>query len=137
MLNIPTFQDMNEDTDASLASLNVDICDTLRHLIHRESLKKCPKVPARDAQQQVFNKAGGVISGGSCSLNDLKRQFPSCTCSSPAVFHPQDGTGNCNFGATKADRTVWCYIDPNTNCPDSRRSSFLQGRSWSRFACIT
>jgi len=64
-----------------------------------------------------------------------------CNCMSPATYSDQ-GRGNCNLGATRADLKVWCYVDdsngdPATVCPDSKISKSKPGYYWSRFACIT
>jgi len=74
---------------------------------------------------------------GSCDPS----KWSKCTCLSPAEF-TDDGRGNCNLGAIKADTQVWCYVedshgDPAKLCPDSKPSNSKHGYYWSRYACIT
>merc|ERR1712241_93238 len=72
------------------------------------------------------------------NLNRWRR----CQCTSPALFSPE-GYGNCNFGASKLDKRVWCYVnrdnglDPRSVCPDAIASQSNPGWYWSRIACIT
>ena len=72
---------------------------------------------------------------------DLSR-WRRCQCTSPAKYSPE-GYGNCNFGAAKLDKRVWCYIDrdhghdPRHICPDAVASNSNPGWYWSRVACIT
>jgi len=65
--------------------------------------------------------------------------WPHCQCLDRyGEMFTEDGRGNCNVGATKQDRQVWCFVDPLlSKCPDTRESSKFKGRYWSRFACIT
>ena len=124
-------------------SLHVDICDTLDTLqnqIQRESLKNCPTVKLRDPQQA---RAAGLLAQPSCKLllDDLLQEYPNCHCTSPALFTPK-GAGNCNFGATLTERSVWCYISRQFGnleniCPDAQESQSRPGWHWSKFACIT
>ena len=121
--------------------LSTDICDTLdklHDLIQRESLRHCPK--SRNPQQ---GRAAGILAQSTCKpkLEDLLEEYPDCQCTSPALFTPK-GRGNCNFGATSADPTVWCYIsrqfgNPTNVCPDAKESKSRSGWHWSKFACIT
>merc|ERR1711962_544096 len=82
--------------------------------------------------------------GGHCPSRpgvDLSR-WSKCQCSSPAKYSPE-GYGNCNFGAAKLDKRVWCYVDrdhghdPRHICPDAVASNSNPGWYWSRVACIT
>merc|ERR1712080_69141 len=72
---------------------------------------------------------------------DLSK-WRQCQCTSPAKYSPE-GFGNCNFGASKTDKRVWCYVnrdfglDPRRVCPDAVASTSSPGWHWSRVACIT
>jgi len=128
-------QDPNAPRDPLL---HVDICDTLRHLIFRESLRNCPKPkPQVCDPHEVYSRLDGMIN-----------HWPDCQCISPAQFS-RDGFGNCNVGSAKDDQRPWCYISvqggfgipeldlsPPRVCPDQTPSESFPGDYWSRFACI-
>eukprot|EP00092_Neocalanus_flemingeri_P027606 GFUD01029955.1.p1 GENE.GFUD01029955.1~~GFUD01029955.1.p1 ORF type:complete len:183 (-),score=37.25 GFUD01029955.1:33-530(-) len=65
--------------------------------------------------------------------------WPACQCvQTYGDMYTQDRRGNCNVGADKPDLQVWCFVDPHTSvCPDTRESTLMTGKYWSRFACIT
>ena len=118
--------------------MHVDICDTLRHLIFRESLRNCPKPkPQVCDPHEAYSRLDGMI-----------KHWPDCQCISPAQFS-RDGFGNCNVGSAKDDQRPWCYISvqggfgipeldlsPPRVCPDQTPSESFPGDYWSRFACI-
>ncbi len=69
------------------------------------------------------------------------RNFPDCQCTTPAKYS-KEGFGNCNFGSSRADKRVWCYVDrkkgdPRQVCPDAIASVSEPGWFWSRMACLT
>jgi len=99
------------------------ILSHLSDLLYKFKSHKCPK--------------GQYSSENSCD----PKKWGKCTCMSPAEFS-DDGRGNCNLGAIKADTQVWCYVDdkfgdPSRICPDSKKSNSKYGYYWSRYACIT
>lgn len=115
--------------------MHVDICDTLRHLIFRESLRNCPKPkPQVCDPHEVYSRLDGMINF-----------WPGCQCISPAKFSP-DGFGNCNVGSAKDDQRPWCYMShfvPEGEvgvtvlmCPDQKESEEYPGFYRSRFACL-
>ena len=110
--------------------MHVDICDTLRHLIFRESLRNCPK-PKPEVCSPL--RLDGMINHW---------RLVGCQCISPAKFSP-DGFGNCNVGSAKDDQRPWCYTSNSgvigkavQLCPDETPSESYPGFFWSRFACI-
>jgi len=111
------------DQQVSVKELKSILSHLLDDFLHKFKSHKCPKVH--------------YSSEGSCD----PKKWSKCTCVSPAAF-TDDGRGNCNLGAIKADTQVWCYVDdkygdPSKICPDSRKSNSKYGYYWSRYACIT
>jgi len=105
----------------SLHTLKDILADLLEDFLHDFKSHKCPK----------------YIQEDKCDLD----KWSKCTCISPAEF-TDEGRGNCNLGAIKSDKQVWCYVedrhgDPTKICPDAKQSNSKPGYYWSRFACIT
>merc|ERR1712062_754840 len=70
-------QDPNAPRDPLL---HVEICDTLRHLIFRESLRNCPKPKPQVCDlHEAYSRLDGMIN-----------HWPSCQCISPAKFSPDE-----------------------------------------------
>merc|ERR1739848_28766 len=99
-----------------------DLCEPIKHLIlmAARSMTACPARPPVTCHPSQFSK---------------------CTCTNPAKYS-DEGYGNCNFGASKMDSRVWCYVEPKNGdprlvCPDAVASNSQQGWFWSRMACLT
>jgi hypothetical protein len=101
-----------------------------------------PKLPLEEEIRFTLIKILTESNPGTCPLPTCDpRMFSDCTCVDP-VKYTSDGRGNCNFGSSKADKRVWCYVDPSKHdprsvCPDARPSSSEKGWFWSRMACLT
>jgi len=113
-------EDVIEDVEEDLED---ELCVLIQRLIRKYSRRQiqqhCPAKPP------------------SCN----PKLFSKCQCTSPAKYSPE-GFGNCNFGASKADKRVWCYVehkfgDPRNVCPDAIASVSNPGWYWSRMACLT
>lgn len=105
----------------SLHTLKDVLADLLEDFLYEVKSYKCPKYVPEDK----------------CDPD----KWAKCTCISPAEF-TDEGRGNCNLGAIKSDKQVWCYVedkfgDPTKICPDAKHSNSKPGYYWSRFACIT
>lgn len=114
---------IDRDQLVSVRELKSILSHLLDDFLHKFKSYKCSK-------DRHSNK-------GACDTS----KWSKCTCVSPALF-TDDGRGNCNLGAIKADTQVWCYVedkhgDPAKICPDSKHSNSKQGYYWSRYACIT
>jgi len=117
------YLDQHDDRQVSIQELKSILSQLLDDFLHKFKAYKCPKKHHSDQ--------------GSCDPS----KWSKCTCVSPAEF-TDDGRGNCNLGAIKADTQVWCYVedkhgDPAKSCPDSKHSNSKPGYYWSRYACIT
>lgn len=100
--------------------LEEQLCDIIKRIVKVSLPNNCPAPPRPNCDP---------------------RQYSLCQCVNPAKYSPE-GFGNCNFGSSKADKKVWCYVDPRNGdprhvCPDAIASLSQPGWYWSRIACLT